>query len=82
MQIDSQLIYNLAEERLAAGERVKLAFGGTSMLPTLRDTDTIVLEPLADEPTVGDVLLFHHEGRRVVHRLVSKRGNVFILQGD
>lgn len=82
MQIDSQLIYNLAEERLATGKRVKLAFGGTSMLPTLRDTDTIVLEPLADEPTVGDVLLFHHEGRRVVHRLVEIKNDTYILQGD
>ncbi|MBO7101623.1 MAG: VanZ family protein [Bacteroidales bacterium] len=82
MQIDSQIIYSLAEERLAAGERVKLAFGGTSMLPTLHGSDTIVLESLADEPRVGDVLLFHHEGRRVVHRLVKIKNDIYILQGD
>ena len=82
MQIDSQIIYNLAEEQLASGERVKLAFGGTSMLPTLRESDTIVLEPLADEPQVGDVLLFHHEGHRVVHRLVATQDDTYILQGD
>ena len=82
MQIDSQIIYNLAEEQLAAGERVRIAFGGTSMLPTLRESDTIVLEPLTKEPQVGDILLFHHEGRRVVHRLVAIKGDTYILQGD
>ena len=82
MQIDSQIIYDLAEEQLAAGERVRIAFGGNSMLPTLRESDTIVLEPLTDEPRIGDVLLFHHEGRRVVHRLVAVKNGIYILQGD
>lgn len=82
MPIDSSIIYTLAEEQLNAGERVRLAFGGDSMLPTLCETDTIVLEPLTDEPHLGDVLLFHHMGHRVVHRLVAVKDGLYILQGD
>lgn len=82
MPIDSQILYALAEEKLAADERVWMAFSGTSMLPTLRASDTILLEPLHDEPRVGDVLLFHNHGHRVVHRLVETKGETYILQGD
>lgn len=82
MPIDSQILYKLAEEQLAVGERVWMAFTGVSMLPTLRSSDTILLEPLSDEPRVGDVLLFHNNGQRVVHRLVATKGDMYILQGD
>ncbi len=82
MPIDSQILYKLAEEQLAAGERVWMAFSGVSMLPTLHASDTILLEPLAGEPRVGDVLLFHNNGQRVVHRLIATKGDTYILQGD
>lgn len=82
MNIDSHIIYQMAEERLAAGGNVRLQFLGRSMWPTIRESDTLVLSPLQGEPTVGDVLLFHHNGRRVVHRLVGREGAVYIMQGD
>ncbi|MCR5444690.1 MAG: VanZ family protein [Bacteroidales bacterium] len=82
MEIDNRIIYQLAEEQLADGVAVKLRFGGTSMWPTLRESDTLTLVPLQDEPAVGDVLFFHHMGRRVVHRLIKHEGSTYLLQGD
>ena len=82
MTLDSKLIYQLAEEQLADGQPVRLQFRGRSMWPTIRESDTLLLVPLSGEPAVGDVLLFHHDGRRVVHRLVGLDGDLYILQGD
>lgn len=83
MPIDSKIFYQLAEEQLAEGKPVWMTFGGDSMLPTLRASDAILLQPLDDTPPrVGEVLLFHNNGQRVVHRLVSRKGDTYILQGD
>ena len=82
MEIDSRIVYEMAEERLAAGATVKICFGGESMLPTLSKTDSVILAPIDGEPRVGDVLFFHYHGMRVVHRLVGREGDYYIMQGD
>lgn len=82
MNIDNSIFFALAEEQLAAGQRVKMSLRGTSMLPTLREEDVLTLEPLAGEPQVGDVLLFRHGGGHIVHRLVKRDGDIYVMQGD
>lgn len=74
--------FDMVRERLEAGESVKLAFGGTSMIPTLHASDKIVMAPLADEPQKGDVLLFRYGGQYIVHRLVGREGDTYVMQGD
>ena len=71
------------EETLAAGNCVNLAFGGTSMLPTLKASDKLTFEPLGGRhPEVGDVVLFRHEGMYKVHRIKAVRGGRYTIQGD
>ena len=74
--------FGMVREQLAAGENVKLAFGGTSMNPTLHATDKIVMAPLKGSPRNGDVLLFSQNGQYIVHRLVSMDGDIYVMQGD
>ena len=82
MNIDNNVFFTLAEEHLAAGLSVKMSLRGTSMLPTLREEDVLTLGPLAGEPQVGDVLLFRHGGGHIVHRLVGRDGEIYVMQGD
>ena len=74
--------FGMVREQLEAGESVKLAFGGTSMLPTLNATDKIVASPLEGEPRKGDVLLFCIDGLYIVHRMVGRDGDMYLMQGD
>lgn len=82
VKFDDDTIYALVTEQLAAGERVEFRVGGRSMLPSLSATDTILLEPLQDEPREGDVLFFRHGGRHVIHRLVGREADTYVMQGD
>lgn len=82
MNIDNSIFFALAEEQLAGGQRVKMSLRGISMLPTLREEDVLMLEPLAGEPQVGDVLLFRYGGGHIVHRLVKREDDTYVMQGD
>lgn len=82
MNIDNSIFFALAEEQLAGGQRVKMSLRGISMLPTLREEDVLMLEPLAGEPQVGDVLLFRYGGGHIVHRLVKREDDTYFMQGD
>lgn len=82
MNINNDIFFVLVEEQLAAGQQVKIALKGTSMLPTLCEEDNIVLEPLIGEPAIGDVLLFRVNGGHIVHRFIRRENDRYILQGD
>ncbi len=72
-----------AEETLAAGEKVVLSFGGSSMLPTLHPSDKLTFAPVsARQPQVGDIVLFRHAGMYKVHRVIDIHGGRFTMQGD
>lgn len=56
---------------------------GASMWPLLRDRrDTVEIRPLARAPRVGDVVLFRHRGRYVLHRVARVRGEALDIIGD
>lgn len=56
---------------------------GQSMLPTLPPNSTIEIHAVGDAGVrLGDVLVFAHQDVLVVHRLVARRGDTLILQGD
>ena len=76
--------FDVVVAQLDEGQAVRLAFGGTSMLPTLHASDTLQLEPLRhdDTPAVGDVLLFRHNGMYIVHRLIAFDNGHYMMQGD
>lgn len=68
--------------QLTEGQSVKLAFGGTSMLPTLRESDTLRLDPIVADPQRGDILLFRQGGMHIVHRLIACTDGRYLMQGD
>ena len=82
MQLDNSLFFALVEEQLAEGRQVRIALKGTSMLPTLCEHDELILEPLRDEPSVGDVLLFRVGDYHIVHRLIRYADGLYTMQGD
>jgi hypothetical protein len=55
------------------------------MEPFVRDGDVITVTPLQQaEPVVGHVVAFVHpeSGNLVVHRVVARQGDSYLLQGD
>lgn len=73
----------LIRERLAAGQNVRLAPRGTSMLPMLRQgIDNVVLSPIAEPLKKYDLPLYQRKnGQYVLHRIV-KTGEAFTCLGD
>ena len=61
MKVDNEVYFALVEERVAAGERVKITLVGTSMRPTLIEGDEIILSR-EEDLKVGDVVLFRLAG--------------------
>lgn len=82
MTIDNETYFALVEERLAAGERVRIPLVGTSMQPTLIEGDLLLLESPKAPPKVGDVVLFRYRGHHLLHRIVAIEGNRYITRGD
>ena len=71
MTISNELYFKLVEEDIAQGKQVRIVLKGTSMQPTLVTGDVLILSPLKANPVVGDVVLFHYEGRTLLHRVVA-----------
>lgn len=73
----------LFEERLAAGQSVKIFPRGVSMLPMLReDIDSVVLSPLPERLHKYDLPLYQRKnGKYVLHRVV-KVGETYACIGD
>ena len=81
---DSPFLKEL-RDRLANGNTVAMSFTGSSMLPAIDgDKDTIELAPLSSdtEIQVGEVCMFVHRGRYVVHRLVATNDDTLVFRGD
>ena len=58
---------------------------GSSMSPVIRDKDVLVITPPSEKrPCTGDVvaLISPLSKKLVVHRIVGKRGNFFLIKGD
>jgi hypothetical protein len=51
--------------------RARLTISGTSMEPLLRAGMVIDVEPLVEDPCIGDILVFLAQGALVAHRLVG-----------
>lgn len=77
----TDMFWTLVHENLADGQAVRIHLDGKSMLPTLSGKDKITVTP-GLEPKVGDLILFLHQGRHVVHRLIRVEGDILVAQGD
>ena len=67
--------------------RVTLRVRGSSMLPWVKPGDVAIIRQAGiDDVRCGDVVLFKHGSRLLVHRLVEKQGTLrearFLAKGD
>ena len=75
------------EQLLRAGVSIRFRAGGQSMHPTIRDGETITVEPIAPEKIRrGDIVLYRSRDGVIAHRVVriERRGAalVFTPRGD
>lgn len=68
------LLPALIEDLLARGAQVRLAVGGVSMAPRLRDHDCVLIEALqGKDARFGDLVLFRNAaGTLVLHRVIRR----------
>ncbi len=76
-------IYPVIKEKINIGGTVQLPITGTSMLPLLVwGRDTVELHK-CDNPQKYDIIFYRRDdGAFVLHRIVGKNENGFILCGD
>jgi len=70
---------------LETGKPFRFQARGWSMSPFIKDSDVISISSLGDrKPELGEIVAFTRpgSGEVVVHRLIGKRGNDWLIQGD
>ena len=83
--ISKDLFFKEAESLLSYGKPVELRVTGTSMHPYLRGNGNEIIIVSAftpEELKVGQIVLFRYEGNHIFHRIIKRKGNSFIIQGD
>ena len=80
----NDFFFEEVEKIISQGESVEITIRGRSMIPYLRsEIDKVVLTPFNDsELKKGDIVLFHHFGHYLLHRIIKRKENRFIIQGD
>jgi signal peptidase len=87
---ESNLFFNVTVDLLKSGQSVRFQAPGRSMTPTIREDETITIEPVsASTVRKGDIILYNNETGVIAHRVVrirkkdaSLQPHSFILRGD
>ena len=85
---DQHLFVHMSTELLRSGHKVRFQAPGRSMHPTIREGETITVEPIPSSTVKkGDIILYQTGNNVIAHRVVriKKRRNgspCFILRGD
>lgn len=85
LQLSGTDLVALLKSVLDKGVPFRFQAKGFSMSPFIKDGDVITVSPLSGAlPRLSDVVAFIHPktGRLVVHRMVGKKDNYFIVKGD
>lgn len=82
--LPNDIFFAEVERLISEGGSVVLTVNGYSMRPFIRSGRTrVVLSPCdTDSLRKGDVVLFRYRGGHVLHRIVKREGDRFILAGD
>jgi signal peptidase I len=83
-QIPNDIFFEEIAQFLHSGKNVKLYVKGTSMQPWLRNgKDAVMLSPVQpDALKTGNIVLFRFRGQYLLHRIIARRGDNFVMQGD
>lgn len=77
--------YELLRDAIILLKHLIIKVNGESMMPTLIDSEKVVIDPIlgGDDLQVGDIILFYDFAYDLVlHRLIYKEDNKYILKGD
>ncbi len=83
----SEMFLDITTELLRCGKSVRFRAPGRSMHPTIKDGETITVEPVKPSGIKrGDIVLYRFEKGVIAHRVVRIEKNdgapLFILRGD
>lgn len=83
-QIANDIFFSWVETEIAENRPVQIRLKGTSMFPLLKEgKHQVIIHPCkADELSAMDVILFRYKGKHLLHRILKKEGDRFIIQGD
>jgi signal peptidase I len=80
---DSAIFSLLAAELLAGGISFRFQAKGRSMIPTIADGDVLHVESVNPRGLkLGDIALSQQGAEFKAHRIIGKRGDLFIIRGD
>ncbi len=85
LSLSGEALQDFLQTVLAKGAAFRFRARGASMNPFIRDGDVVTLSPWeGDFLSSGDVVAFCHPetGRLVIHRIVRKKSQGFLLRGD
>ena len=85
LSLSGPALVQLLRAVLGKGAPVRFRAKGFSMSPFIRNEDVVTLSPLQDaSPGRGDVIAFvlHGTDKLCVHRVVGKKGNLYVTKGD
>lgn len=82
--ISNDCFFARVEAEIRSGRNVRFRVKGNSMRPLLRNgREEVVVAPCkAEDIECWDIVLFRYRGRHVLHRMVGRKGEYFVLQGD
>lgn len=79
----SAVFHLLTSELIAGGFGLRFQAKGRSMLPTILDGEIVHVKPVAgDTLKIGDIVLLRSGAEFKAHRIIRKRGELFITRGD
>ncbi len=82
--VDNHTFFTHVLDIIASKDSVIITVKGTSMQPTLMsEKDKVRLIPHSSgDLHIGAIALFKYSGTHILHRLVKKKGDILIFQGD
>jgi len=83
--IPIDFFFENVEQMLLEGKSVELRCFGSSMQPYLRGdgSEIIIASPFSpDELIPGTIVLFRYQGKYICHRLVGRKDEKLLMQGD
>ena len=83
-KVANDVFFAWVEEGIAQGKTVRFRLKGNSMFPLLRNVkDSVILEKCStDDLKPMDVVLFRYRGSHVLHRIIHRKGDDLLIQGD
>jgi signal peptidase I len=85
LTLPNAVLRDMMQATLERGRPFRFRALGSSMAPFIRDGDVVIVHPLLGrKPGVGQVVAFIHPGNGsvLVHRVIQRRGSVYLIQGD